>query len=183
MLTNDGDIVRRNAGVVQRLGGHTQPGYLTSNPAGVYPVWQNASAPEGEYFRSRGNGVFALFEHLALSDTGIHFGDDVCNSTEVITVTGVPFRPSIVIILAVDQPNANQNWSVGFAISGAINCCLSNFENGTETEILNNLCIRIRRAVGNRLYGSISGTTADGFTLGMTLVGACALDFSYICLP
>lgn len=182
IMTEDGDMVSRRDGIAAReqcygygyvkqsLGADTNLGNLML--AGLNNL----------YFKGSGAAAFAAFSGLALRDTGVHIGNNTRNVGGNQVIAGVGFESSAIIFLAADDVPANMNWSVGFS-NGDNDMCLQFYTTGTDVAIDNAFCMHIDRAGANALFSVVSAIGADGFTLDWTLLGACVLDFTYICLP
>jgi len=108
------------------------------------------------------------------SDTRSIIGDQI--------ITGIGFRPSIVIFAAADAEPANKNWSIGFD-DGITNYRVYQYDNGTAMSFNLVGSISIRRGTLNRITGSISALGPDGFTITWNLTGDCEAEFIYLCLP
>ena len=134
------------------------------------------------YFKARGAENLPIYEKLALRDTGVKMEASGRNSAGVQVITGVGFRPSVVIFLAVDATSDNINWSIGFD-DGVLGRGVYVSDGGTRVYLLSPNTMHIHRGVGNTLGGYITSLGADGFTITWTLAGVVSLDFIYLCLP
>ncbi len=141
-----------------------------------------AAAAAGNFLRAAGAGASPAWAKLALSDTGIHIGNNTRDAAGAQVITGVGFESSVIIFLCADDVPTNMNFSVGFS-NLTTNRCLSFYNDGTESIISVGPCCYIERAGANFLSGAVSAIGADGFTITWSETGACVLDFIYLCLP
>lgn len=126
--------------------------------------------------------INTIFPNLLLGARGVKIGSDTRSTAGNQVITGVDFKSSVIIFLAVDHTFANQNWSVGFD-NGTIHKCIRNLSNDTETDLQSANSISIARDGGNLLIGYISALGSDGFTITWELTGACQVDFMYLAFP
>ncbi len=95
-------------------------------------------------------------------------------------ITGVGFQPALVQFKAVDQAFANLNWSDGWD-DGVAHGCITMETNHTQIQLYTTNSIFIRRTAGNHLTATITALGADGFTITWALVGACVVEYIYLC--
>ena len=79
------------------------------------------------YHESRSiKGLTGGLADLVLGKSGVHIGSNTRSTDGDQVITGVGFKPSVIIFLAVDSTGINKNWSVGFnnkSIAACIKCC------------------------------------------------------------
>jgi len=182
MLTNDGDMVVRKLGVVERLAKNVQLTFLRSSAGDTYPNWGGITGDIDNYFKGQGGAAWPIFETLALRDTGIHIGNSTRNSAGDQVISGVGFELSVVIFIAMDVASGNRNFSWGFD-NGTLAMCIAQSEDDTDSMLMNTHSINIHRDISNTIIGVLSAITANSFTITWSLAGACAVDFIYLCLP
>lgn len=182
ILTVEGQVIRRGAADPEAVPLPPNMSALMGYPGAISGEWRAIGGVLNTYWKAQGTNVWPVREALALSDTGVHIGNDSRNAAGDQVITGVGFLPSVVIILACDSTGANKNWSVGLDVDG-VRMCLYNYDNDTSINTSVTYSAIVQRAAGNRLQGYISARGADGFTITWTIAGATILEFVYLCLP
>ncbi|KKK73869.1 hypothetical protein LCGC14_2889490 [marine sediment metagenome] len=119
---------------------------------------------------------------IALSKTGIKIGNSTRSTAGDQIITGVGFRPSVVIFLARNALATATDFSWGFD-SGTVHMCTMQADDGDRNSYDYTKSIYIRQSVGNTLEGEITAIGADGFTITWALTGTIDLSFIYLCLP
>ncbi len=117
-----------------------------------------------------------------LNSIGIKIGSDIRSTAGDQVITGVGFRPSIVIFITFDQSTATVNWSIGFD-DGTIHMCM---KIDTDNANINYDLIRslfMDRGGGNSLKGIISAKSSDGFTINWVKLGTAPCRFIYLAIP
>jgi len=160
ILTTKGDLVVEGVTVPERLAGAALDLYLKSQGAGNTPI----------------------YAAMTLRDVGIKIGNSTRSTGGSQAITGVGFKPSVIILLARDATSVNNNWSVGFSNAGT-DMCMTMSNNGTVTEDLFTISLNIRRDGTNVLSGQVVSRDSDGFTITWTLTNTVSLSYIYICLP
>ncbi len=204
LLTTNGDIWVRGAANPERLAAGALGTYLQGKGAATKPAYeqtlpplttqgdiisQGAAVPErliagllDTYLKGQGAGAKPIYEKLSLIDTGIAIGNDVRSTAGVQIITGVGFKPSVVIFLACDVLTGLRNWSVGYDNLSARGClCTYDDSVSQDTTIVDSLYVR--RSAAANLVGHITSLQSDGFTITWTLMAACSLKFTYLALP
>lgn len=88
-------------------------------------------------------------------------------------ITGLGFRPSLVILLAADSVANNRNMSTGID-NGDSALCLEHFQGIAESHVEVSHSYHIRRTAVNHIHGEVSAFAADGFTVTSILTGVCS---------
>ncbi len=182
LMTTDGDMVSRRDGQPAREQPYGYGNVKQSRGAGVNLGNTLLVGVLDTYLKGQGGATPAIFQALALRDTGTFMGDSSVNAGGDEVIVGVGFQPSIVFFFAIDQTVVNMNYSWG-ADNGVIAMCVTQQSNATVSGRRVDKSIFISRGGGNDLRAEISAIGADGFTITWTLAGACAVDYIYICLP
>lgn len=160
ILTANGDMVLRGA---------ADPGRLAAGAANLF-------------LKAQGAGVIPVYEGIALSDTGIHIGDNTRAASGAQVITGVGFHSSVIIMLAKDTFAAASNLSWGWS-DGTTDMCVYLSVDGASGGLNTTNIVYIDEGGGDIITGTISAIGGDGFTITWTVGGACAALFTYLCLP
>ena len=160
IFTTQGDIVIEGAAGEERL----------------------AAAAAGNFLRAAGAGASPAWAKLALSDTGVHIGSNTRASAGSQVITGVGFKPSLVIFLAVDTDVDDLNWCVGFD-NNAQQGSIYQYNDGLKVSSSGIFSIYITRDATNYLQAAISAIGTDGFSLTWAISNTCSVKFVYLCLP
>ena len=160
LLTTRGDIWVRGASWAQKL----------------------AAGALDTYLKAKGAGNLPIYEKLALRDTGFKIDRLVRSTGGVQVITGVGFKPSLIIILAVDGTPVNRNFSIGIVSETEGNYNIYFSDSGTEISD-GGFAVNIFRTVANILSGMITAFSADGFTMTWSLTGTVDLFWIYVCIP
>jgi len=134
------------------------------------------------YLKGQG-GSNSIYEKLALKDTGVKIANSTRSSAGDQVITGVGFRPSVVIIIGADTVTTNRNMSWGWS-TVTDNQCYYQHTNGAQVGISVSACIMGDRGSGNVLMGAINAFGSDGFTITWQVGGSPpTMNFTYLCLP
>ncbi|MBA7534489.1 hypothetical protein ES705_26737 [subsurface metagenome] len=141
-----------------------------------------AAGALNKYFKGQGAGELPIYEKLALRDTGTYIGTSERESGGNQVITGVGFRPSIIIFIARGSESTDQNWSIGFANLTHTNQCLSRTQDGLAVAIHPH-AILMDPAGAWKIEANLTVLSSDGFTLAWTLLGTALVYYTFICLP
>lgn len=159
VLTTKGDLVVRGAAIPERLAAGALGNILTSQGAGEIPQYE--AFPFGNF-----NFAQNSFNQAA---------------TQVRTIAGLGFTPSMVYLTAKDLTAGNMNWSIGLATE-TWEQCIEQIDMGTALNSSLTYCIRIRRNAGNIIVGYFQDFIAGGFRISFTLFGACAARIQWLAI-
>lgn len=199
-----GDLVVRGVGVPERFPAGASGQVLTGRGAGTKPFYKslfNLLTTQGDllisgetlpqrlaagaldtYFKGQGAGALPIYEKLALRDTGIKIALSYRNTAGDQVITGVGFRPSLVIFLVSDAISTHKAFSVGFD-DGTVHCCIYFLETGNEIARSVSRSLLNRKDISNMHVGYITAVSDDGFTITWTLTGTRDTEFIYLCFP
>ena len=121
-------------------------------------------------------------EKPRLRNTGIKIGNSTRDSSGAQVITGVGFKPSIVMFFATNALAGFDDYSYGFD-DGTIHMNLAMGFDGLDSNVFTSESIRIIHATATSIVGSITALSDDGFTITWTEVGVITMEFIYICLP
>ena len=124
----------------------------------------------------------ALAARTTLGTRQIKIGNSSRSTGGDEIITGVGFKPSLIMFMAKDTTSANQNWSIGLDTLTE-QCEMSRTTNGTLILQSVSRSIFIQRDGPNNLSGVVSAIGSDGFTITWTLGGTLPLSYVYLCLP
>ena len=97
-------------------------------------------------------------------------------------LSGVGFRPSVVIILATMNATSKKGMSQGFGYA-SVNHCVAQLADGTNYHS-SSYCVYVEDTSANDWAGAITNIGADGFTITWTMTGLPgSVYFTYLCLP
>lgn len=113
---------------------------------------------------------------------GFYHGVDNMAASGTKVITGVGFRPRMVVFFAVDSVAANLSFSIGFD-NGTLRHCIYQESAHAAIRLDGNYILYIQRGGGNQIVASITALSNDGFSLTYTLAGACGSVGSYWCIP
>ncbi len=159
----------------------------------VAPTWVDAkqgyyasAASTSRYLGGTYIGTAATYYDKWLYDkpkqSNVKIGSVTRSTAGDQVISGVGFRPSVIIFSAVDNVTANVNNSLGFS-NLTLNYVQYTREDGTEQNSDFTECIYIQRDISNKLRGTVLALSEDGFTFRWTLNGACGLVCIYLALP
>lgn len=123
-----------------------------------------------------------LWQKLSLLSTGIKIGTNSRSSSGNQVITGLGFRPSVVIFIATDADTDLRNNSWGFD-DGSTALAISVSDDGMKGDLVGDISVYIKRDVANYIYGHIASIEADGFTIIWILVETVEAHFIYLALP
>ncbi len=203
-LVNTGDLLVRGGAVPQRLAVGAVGTVLTGAGAGALPLYKSlfnwlttrgdiwirgaaavqklAAGALNTYFKSQGAGNLPIYEKLALRDTGVKIGSGTRNSAGDQVITGIGYRPSIIIFFAVDSLSSNVNLSWGFD-NGTEHYCTNITEHGANVGSNFSKSLYLSSSMTGTLTGYVSALGSDGFTITWTLGATMSCIFIYLCLP
>lgn len=122
-------------------------------------------------------------ERLASVDwRGVHIALGTRSTAGVQVITGVGFRPSIIILISTSQSDIKKNFSIGFD-NGTVHMCMYRHDNDTLQNIKSDVSMYVREDISNILSGTVTDLSADGFSITFVLVGAVLSEYIYLCLP
>lgn len=98
------------------------------------------------------------------------------------TITGIGFRPSILLFLATDDVNTNHNWSVGFT-NAVSSMSIYTGQDAAITDNAPDYSIVVLRSGISYLRGKITTMSNDGFTIDWTLVSSVTANIIYLAMP
>jgi len=157
ILTTQGDLVVRGVSQPERLAAGLLKTFLAGQGAGEIPAWEGHK----------------------LSDHGMATGVFVRTTAGNEVVTGVGFKPSLVIFLAYCGVTTNRNWSIGFDYLNGRMVILS-FNEGTRIRVYPDYSIFIQRSAANYLRGKVTAVSNDGFTFTFALSGVSCADVVWL---
>ncbi len=203
-LTTKGDLIVQGTLAPGRIPTTTNGKVLYSPGAGLVPGYRslfNLLTTQGDiwiwgasgtqrlaagaldtYFKAQGAGNLPIYEKLALRDTGVKIGNGTRNSAGNQVITGVGFRSSIILFLAIYTVLENPIMSWG-CDDGITHQCIRLVPTANYTGLVTTHSISLWRTAGTNLLGSVSALGADGFTITWALNGSASCEFIYICLP
>ena len=157
--------------------------------------------PKAEYPNDRGDAIVALETKVGVDgstittshdykidvletfmNSGVKIGTSTRSTEGAQEITGIGYKPSVVLFLACDYTATNINISVGFD-DGTNHAYLYHGQSGVYQGIDTTASIYVIRDGGNLIAGEITATGADGFTITWTLIGTCSCRFAYLTLP
>jgi len=159
LLTTQGDMIVRGAALPARLVAVAVGQVLKSAGVGALPAW---GVPSMQYVPMKTG-------FLQRSSSG----DEV--------VTGVGFKPYLILFFVCDNDLNQINLSWGFDLIATQNAIYT-YEDGTKTARRSAQSIYIYRDASNNIGGQVSATDTDGFTITWALVGTCAADVIYLAI-
>ncbi len=128
-------------------------------------------------------GLTGGLNDLVLGKPGIKIGNGARSSSGNQVITGVGFKPGIVIFLAsvdLSQIAASQGFD-----NGTTHYCVWTLSSATgwggDVDLAKSLWIQ--REVNHHLKGYISAMSTDGFTITWALTGTVSGAFVYLALP
>ena len=182
LMTTDGDMVSRRDGQPAREQPYGYGNVKQSRGAGVNLGNTLLVGVLDTYLKGQGGASPAIFQALALRDTGIFINADTRNSSGNEVISGVGFQPSMVIAFATESTSTERNYSLGFSNNVNPGRTFYQYDTGSNMAITTSL-VYVRRTAGNLLFAVVASFDADGFTIDWTLTGAMTVDWFYLCLP
>lgn len=137
------------------------------------------------YLKGQGAGLPPAFEALRLDDVGVYIGQRTRAWNTNLAITGVGYRASLVIPMAIVDGGGNDRvFSIGFD-NGTIGMCMA--RQGVEPSdvyIHQANSIYINPAGVDRVEGKILSMDADGFTwIWVQNAGPVNIQYIFVCLP
>ncbi len=143
---------------------------------------QLAAGADKTYLKGQGAGVTPVYGKTALSDTGVKIANNTRATTGNQVITGVGFKPSIVIFMAECGVNTEGEWSIGFS-DGTVNMCLYKAYDGTMGVYLTR-CGMVIPTMDNYYEATIISVDSDGFEIAWVKSNSPpTVNFVYLCLP
>ncbi len=135
------------------------------------------------YFKGQGAGIKSIYEKLTLRDTGVKIGTFTLDGSGTANITGVGFRPAILIFFCSLEITEAQLASWGFD-DGGTHYCIYKSNNPDFFLPSIELSIYIYLSGTNSLEGYISSIDVDGFTIEHTELGSIPrIRIIYLALP
>ena len=142
-----------------------------------------ATAADKLYLKAKGVGELPAYEALRLDDVGVKIGNSSRDTTGVQVISGVGYRPSVIIFFACNDDPTLQEFSCGFGTE-TDSMCMYYSESDSEMRLNLLNALHIESVDPGRLLAQITTLDADGFTLNWTGVPALpTVIFIYLCLP
>ncbi|MBA7541148.1 hypothetical protein ES705_33455 [subsurface metagenome] len=123
-----------------------------------------------------------LYEDICPSLRAAKIRSGVASETGDVVITGVGFRPSVILFFTQDADTARLNQSFGFD-DGTVHHCMGQQDAGAQMCNSGTESIYIRRDVDNKIVGYVSALGSDGFTIIFTETGTASCRYFYLCLP
>lgn len=159
ILTTEGDLVVRGAADPQRLASGLLNTFLAGRGAAELPAWEGHK----------------------LSDHHMTIGGFTKSTGGYEVISGLDFRPSIVIFITYGGGSDPKSWSIGWDFFTERMCIISYF--GGSAMTINTLwSINISVSVGNQMFGRISAFSDEGFTVYFTETGVSQASCNWLAI-
>ncbi len=132
-----------------------------------------------------------IYEHLTKSVDSVpnhliipkvKIGNSTRSASGLQSVTGIGFKPSVVVFFASDAVVSNANLSWGFD-DGTTHMCMELNEDGGAIHMDYAKSMAVNSGGGDDIDGYISTMNSDGFTITWALSGSGSLTFEYLVFP
>lgn len=131
--------------------------------------------------KGQGAGAVPIFERPQLSDHGLLIGNFIRNSAGNEVVTGVGFRPSLVIFITTCTSGAELNWSHGYDILTQRMCQYTiSWCTASSTTDLWSIWAQSRAL--DEIHGNITAFSNDGFTVTFIMNGNATVNVYYLAI-
>jgi hypothetical protein len=137
-----------------------------------------AAVAVGSYLKSAGVGELPAWGKMSLGDTGVAVDNFTFTSTGSLSITGVGFKPSLVIFFGVYED------TLSFGVSTASKSRSVRIVLGTDNATRSSsYCFSLGDNIGIAdVIATLTSMDSDGFTLNVSKVSGTA-NVSYIAFP
>lgn len=181
ILTTQGDLVVRGVSQPERLAAGIVGTLLKGKGAGAIPAFEDLTGALGTVLQGRGAGVEPTFGVLSPPTHNTGSGVFTRSTGGDLVVAGLGFNPYLVFFGSHDSTTSLHNWS--FGVDDKVRpIFVATFSNGADGGAYINYSIFLHRNASNRLYGHISASGSDGFTITFALAGTCSVNTAWLAL-
>jgi len=194
ILTTHGDLLMRGTSQPVRFTPGASGALIVSAGAGTPPVWSKsfggvttegdlivrgaticerlAAVAVGQVFQSAGTGTIPVWGIPFIAGANMATGSYSYGATGDEVVSGLGFKPGLVIFVARDDSVPGPGYSIGFD-DGTVKMAVGAANDDSDVTIGVTASMRFERTAGNTLISSISAIGADGFTVSHVVSGTC----------